>query len=115
MNDPKCLETLAIALGLVVFVGICIFGWIKGRARIRVTILVFGILVVWVLSVGSPLKQTSRQTKGLVVMELKFECLTCGQHLSATRSQIGMRAPCPNCNTENGPIALIHHRFITNR
>ena len=49
MNNPKCLETLAIVLGLLVL-GICIFGWIKGRARIRVTILVFGILVIWVLS-----------------------------------------------------------------
>ena len=31
-------------------------------------------------------------------MDLKFECPTCGQHLSATRSQIGVTAPCPNCN-----------------
>jgi hypothetical protein len=31
-------------------------------------------------------------------MDLKFECPSCGQHLSATRSQIGMTAPCPNCN-----------------
>jgi hypothetical protein len=32
-------------------------------------------------------------------MELKFECPSCGQHVSATRSQSGMRAPCPNCKT----------------
>ena len=32
-------------------------------------------------------------------MELKFECPTCGQHLSATPAQIGLTAPCPNCNT----------------
>src|SRR6266480_6910857 len=31
-------------------------------------------------------------------MELKFECPTCGQHLSATPAQIGVTAPCPNCN-----------------
>src|SRR4030095_390335 len=31
-------------------------------------------------------------------MELKFECPSCGQHLSATRVQIGVTAPCPNCN-----------------
>jgi hypothetical protein len=30
--------------------------------------------------------------------ELKFECPTCGQHISATRAQIGVTAPCPNCN-----------------
>ena len=31
-------------------------------------------------------------------MDLRFECPRCGQHLSATRSQIGITAPCPNCN-----------------
>jgi hypothetical protein len=31
-------------------------------------------------------------------MDLKFECPSCGQHLSATRVQIGLTAPCPNCN-----------------
>ena len=31
-------------------------------------------------------------------MDLKFECPRCGQHLSATRVQIGLTAPCPNCN-----------------
>jgi hypothetical protein len=31
-------------------------------------------------------------------MALKFECPSCGQHLSATRVQIGVTAPCPNCN-----------------
>jgi uncharacterized coiled-coil protein SlyX len=31
-------------------------------------------------------------------MDLKFECPSCGQHLSATRSQIGVTAPCPNCD-----------------
>jgi hypothetical protein len=31
-------------------------------------------------------------------MELRFACPTCGQHLSATPAQIGVRAPCPNCN-----------------
>jgi hypothetical protein len=32
-------------------------------------------------------------------MDLKFECPSCGQHLTATSSQIGVTAPCPNCNT----------------
>jgi hypothetical protein len=32
-------------------------------------------------------------------MELKFECPTCGQHISATPAQIGVTAPCPNCKT----------------
>ena len=31
-------------------------------------------------------------------MDLRFECPRCGQHLSGTRSQIGVTAPCPNCN-----------------
>src|SRR5438034_225000 len=31
-------------------------------------------------------------------MNLKFECPSCGQHLSATRVQIGVTAPCPKCN-----------------
>ena len=31
-------------------------------------------------------------------MDLRFECPRCGQHLSATRVQIGITAPCPNCN-----------------
>ena len=32
-------------------------------------------------------------------MELiRFACASCGQHLSATRDQGGMVAPCPNCN-----------------
>lgn len=31
-------------------------------------------------------------------MDLKFECPSCGQHLSATSVQIGVIAPCPNCN-----------------
>jgi DNA-directed RNA polymerase subunit RPC12/RpoP len=32
-------------------------------------------------------------------MELiRFACASCGQHLSATRVQSGVRAPCPNCN-----------------
>src|SRR5438552_14590796 len=31
-------------------------------------------------------------------MELKFECPTCGQHISATPAQIGVTALCPNCN-----------------
>jgi hypothetical protein len=31
-------------------------------------------------------------------MELRFACPTCGQHLSATRAQIGMEAQCPSCN-----------------
>jgi len=30
-------------------------------------------------------------------MELKFECPTCGQHISATPAQIGVTASCPNC------------------
>src|SRR5690242_14660710 len=32
-------------------------------------------------------------------MELiRFACASCGQHISATRAQIGVTAPCPNCN-----------------
>jgi hypothetical protein len=31
-------------------------------------------------------------------MELKFECPTCGQHISATPAQIGVTAPCPHCS-----------------
>jgi transcription initiation factor IIE alpha subunit len=30
------------------------------------------------------------------LMELRFECPTCGQHLSATREQISMTAACLN-------------------
>ena len=29
---------------------------------------------------------------------IRFACPTCGQHLSATRDQISMTSPCPNCN-----------------
>jgi hypothetical protein len=29
---------------------------------------------------------------------LRFACPTCGQHLSATRDQISMTAPCPICS-----------------
>ena len=29
---------------------------------------------------------------------IRFACPTCRQHLSATRDQISMTAPCPNCN-----------------
>jgi DNA-directed RNA polymerase subunit RPC12/RpoP len=32
-------------------------------------------------------------------MELKFECPTCGQDLSAMSEQIGLTAACPNCNS----------------
>jgi DNA-directed RNA polymerase subunit RPC12/RpoP len=32
-------------------------------------------------------------------MELiRFACGSCGQHISATRTQLGITAPCPNCN-----------------
>ena len=31
-------------------------------------------------------------------MLLRFACASCGQHISATRAQIGVTAPCPNCN-----------------
>jgi len=32
-------------------------------------------------------------------MELiRFACASCGQHISSTRDQIGVTAPCPNCN-----------------
>jgi DNA-directed RNA polymerase subunit RPC12/RpoP len=31
-------------------------------------------------------------------MLLRFACPTCGQHISATHAQIGVTAPCPNCN-----------------
>jgi predicted RNA-binding Zn-ribbon protein involved in translation (DUF1610 family) len=34
-----------------------------------------------------------------LTMELiRFACVSCGQHISATRSQIGVTAPCPNCD-----------------
>lgn len=33
-----------------------------------------------------------------MAMELRFACPTCGQHLSAIPTQIGVTAPCPNCN-----------------
>ena len=46
------------------------------------------------------------------LMELKFQCPTCGQHLSAARAQIGLTAPCPKCyaavtvpNTFTPPVA----------
>jgi hypothetical protein len=29
---------------------------------------------------------------------VRFACASCGQHISATRGQIGVTAPCPNCN-----------------
>src|SRR6266704_1329814 len=29
---------------------------------------------------------------------IRFACPTCGRHLSATRDQISMTAPCPSCN-----------------
>ena len=32
-----------------------------------------------------------------LLMELRFECPHCGQHLSATPEQIGGSAPCPGC------------------
>ena len=32
-------------------------------------------------------------------MELiRFACVSCGQHVSATQAQVGVRGPCPNCN-----------------
>ena len=31
-------------------------------------------------------------------MLLRFACPSCGQHISATRAQIGVAAPCPNCH-----------------
>src|SRR5262245_48795050 len=32
-------------------------------------------------------------------MELiRFACASCGEHISATHAQIGVTAPCPNCN-----------------
>src|SRR6266480_2978669 len=31
-------------------------------------------------------------------MLLMFACPSCGQHISATHAQIGVTAPCPNCN-----------------
>jgi hypothetical protein len=31
-------------------------------------------------------------------MLLRFACPNCGQHISATPVQIGVTAPCPNCN-----------------
>jgi len=31
-------------------------------------------------------------------MLLRFACPSCGQHISATRAQIGITARCPNCN-----------------
>jgi hypothetical protein len=34
----------------------------------------------------------------ILPMNLRFACPSCGQHVSATRAQIGVTAPCPNCN-----------------
>ena len=31
-------------------------------------------------------------------MDLRFECPSCGQHISATHAQIGVTGRCPNCN-----------------
>ena len=31
-------------------------------------------------------------------MLLRFACPKCGRHISATPAQIGVTAPCPNCN-----------------
>jgi len=36
--------------------------------------------------------------QGKNVALIRFACPTCGQHLSATRDQISMTAPCPICN-----------------
>jgi len=33
-------------------------------------------------------------------MEYKFNCASCGQHISATPEMIGSQASCPTCNTE---------------
>src|ERR1043166_2426990 len=41
----------------------------------------------------SPLKRTAHTPMGI-----RFTCPSCGQHISATRAQIGVTAPCPNCN-----------------
>ncbi len=32
-------------------------------------------------------------------IKLRFECPTCGQHISSTPVQSGNTVPCPNCNT----------------
>ena len=55
MHDQKCLLLVTIVAGLGVF-GICIFAWIKGRARIRITILVLLFLSICALPVllGGP-------------------------------------------------------------
>src|SRR4029078_6720320 len=29
---------------------------------------------------------------------IRFACASCGQHISSTRGQIGVAAPCPHCN-----------------
>jgi DNA-directed RNA polymerase subunit M/transcription elongation factor TFIIS len=42
-------------------------------------------------------------------MDLKFECPRCGQHLSATRVQIGVTAPCPNCNATVTVLRYLTH------
>jgi hypothetical protein len=46
----------------------------------------------------APSKSQSQAKNGILPMHLKFECSSCGQHLSATRVQIGLTASCPNCN-----------------
>ena len=38
----------------------------------------------------------SRETPRFAM--LRFACPSCGQHISATRAQIGVTVPCPNCN-----------------
>jgi len=38
------------------------------------------------------------ETSPILAMLLRFACPSCGQHVSATRAQIGITGRCPNCN-----------------
>ena len=46
---------------------------------------------------------------------IRFGCPRCGQHLSATRDQISMTAPCPSCNemttVPNPKAPYLHNPF----
>jgi predicted RNA-binding Zn-ribbon protein involved in translation (DUF1610 family) len=54
-----------------------------------------------ITSTGPTLNMEDRsesKNERALTMELKFECPTCGQHISATSAQIGVTAPCPHCS-----------------
>ena len=65
-------------------------------------------------------KSPRRRTLDRTFMELRFECPSCGQHLTATTDEIGVSAPCPGCaetvtvpnpipSAEAPPLAPVTH------